>query len=250
MKFDVRINPNIIAVAGTWDPCLPRHTAMFKELIRYSKKKGLEPCVLIFYPTPVNFLRQNPRRDYFDLDARIELLKHLGLNNVVVIELTREDLNRSVGDFFDELFRNTGIAINELWVGENQSIGGGPQGFRTLGKECIARNIKLRKLKDSYLVNLDKESIYKNINAGDFEATAKMIGYYPTYKLKTDRQINMHDGNYKGKLRAAPFDSINEAPIDVKIVAGCLPEIKRSEEYNWLILSERLDKPIPSEAGQ
>ncbi len=250
MQFHENINRDIIAVAGTWDPMLPRHIALFKELIRYSRKKSLNPYIIIFYPNPVNHLLQNRHSEYFDLDARMAYFKRLALNSVVVADLTKEDLKRPVADFFDELFKSTGVVLNELWAGENQSLGGGPQGFGSLVKECSARNIKLRKLKNSFLVNLDKEAIYKHIKAGEFEAIAAMTGYYPTYKFKEDRRINMHDGVYSAKLRTTPFDSSNEAPVVVKIVDGCLQEIKKPVEYNWLILSERLDKPIPAEPGQ
>ena len=62
---------------GTWDPVLPRHKALFKKLISYSKKKALNPYIIIFYPNPANFIHENRYKDYFDLDARIELFKHL-----------------------------------------------------------------------------------------------------------------------------------------------------------------------------
>jgi len=48
MKFSQAFNPDIIVIAGTWDPVLPRHVALFKELLRYSKKKGAEPLYPYF----------------------------------------------------------------------------------------------------------------------------------------------------------------------------------------------------------
>ena len=73
--------------------------------------------------------RPNPRKEYFDLEARIALLNRLGLKNIVVIELAKEDLQREVGNFFDELFQHTGVLLTELWAGENQMLGGGRRGF-------------------------------------------------------------------------------------------------------------------------
>jgi len=241
MQFHLNANPFVIAIAGTWDPPLPRHLALFKEFARYGKKKAFNPYVFIFYPNPLNHRHENKYKDYFDLDARIELCRRSGLNNVVVVDLRLEDLGLAAGDFFDLLAQNTGIQLTELWMGENQSLGGGPQGFQTSRNECLARNIKLRILKNSFLVNLDKDSIYRDFNAGKFETVAAITGYYPTYKLKNDMLINMHDGVYEAKLRAEPFNSTNELPVTIKIMEGRLKEMQRPAEYHWLTLLERFE---------
>jgi hypothetical protein len=240
MKFHQTFNQNIIAVAGTWDPLLPRHIALFKELLRYSKKKGLNPYVLIFYPTPVNFIKEDRFKDYFDLDARVEILKYMGFNNLIVIEFEKPDLERSSAEFLDELTRQTGISINELWIGENQQFGAGAQGFLSIRHECANRNIKLRVLKNSFLVNLDKESFYQNFNAGKFDLSSSVVGYFPTYKLKPDRQIDIHDGVYSAKLRVLPFNKTNEIALNVKIVNKTVEEIKKPDTHTWLVLNEKI----------
>jgi hypothetical protein len=245
MQFRLKTNPYVIAIAGTWDPPLPRHISLFKELSRYSKKRALNPYVLIFYPNPLNYRHQNKYKDYFDLDARIELCRRWGLNNVVVADFSREDLELAVGDFFDQLAQNTGIVLTELWMGENQSLGGGSQGFNTSRNECLARNIKLRILKNSFLVNLDKDSIYRDFNAGKFEVVAAITGYYPTYKLKEDALINMNDGLYKAKLRTDPFSNTNELAVTIKITEGHLAAMERPGGHHWLILLERVEQGEP-----
>jgi hypothetical protein len=241
MKFYPVFNLNIIAVAGTWDPFLPRHAALFKELLRYSKKKALNPYILIFYPTPANYIFEGKFKDYFDLDARIALFKHLGFNNLIVIEFEAADLLRSSAEFLNELTRQTGICINELWVGENQQFGAGPQGFLSIRRECADRNIRLRILKNSFLVNLDKESFYKDFNAGKFDISSAIVGYYPTYKLNDDRKINMHNGVYNALLRIDPFAKAKEINITIKIENQQLEHINRGDGYNWLVLLERIN---------
>jgi len=243
MKFYKSINPDVIAVAGTWDPLLPRHTALFKNLLRHSRKKGLNPYLLMFYPTPANHLHQNFYKDYFDPDARIALFKRLGIHNVVLLDFKQDDLRRGTGEFFDELAKNTGITLAEFWVGENQSLGRAPQGLLSIGPECAARNIKLRTLKNSFLVSLDKDAVYRNFNQGNFEATAAIIGYFPTYKLKGDLQVNMHEGVYDARLRMAPFDATNELPVTVKISDDHLRDFEKPAEYDWLVLVKRVDQP-------
>jgi len=240
MKFHKKSNNNVIAIMGTWDPVLPRHKALFKKLISYSKKKALNPYIIIFYPNPANFIHENRYKDYFDLDARIELFKHLGINNIIIVEFEREDLRRSATDFFNELFKGTHIVLNELWIGENQSFGTGPEGIFSIRTECADRGINLKILKNSFLVNLDKESVYTNFNKGKFEPVSAIVGYYPTYKLKDDLQINMHDGIYSGGLRIRPFDKTNEVAVTVKIVNQKIEEVNRPDGYNRLILLERM----------
>jgi hypothetical protein len=243
MKFDKKINPDVIAVAGTWDPLLPRHIALFKNLLRQGRKKGLNPYVLLFYPTPANYLHQNQIKDYFDLEARIAVFKRLGVNNVIVLDFNQEDLRRGTGEFFDELAKNAGIRLAEFWVGENQSLGIAPQGILSIGPECAARNIKLGTLKNSFLVNLDKDAVYGNFKRGNFEATAAVTGYFPTYKLKEGLAVNIHNGIYDARLRPAPFEAANELPVTVTISDGHLQEFKKPVEYDWLVLIKRVDQP-------
>jgi len=240
MKFSPAFNPNIIVVAGTWDTVLPRHVALFKKLLRYSKKKALNPYILIFYPTPANYINEGKFKDYFDLDARIELFKHLGFNNVIVIEFEASDLNRSSAEFLNEFTRQTGINITELWIGENQQFGAGAQGFLSVRHECAARGINLRVLKNSFLVHLDKESFYRDFNAGKFALSSAIVGYFPTYKLKPDGKINMHDGVYNARLRLHPFDKKNEKAITIKIENQQLEEFSHHSDYNWLVLLEKI----------
>jgi FAD synthase len=240
MKFHKKINDNIIAIAGTWDPFLPRHKALFTELLRHSKKKGLNPYVFVFYPNPANYLHENQYKDYFDLDVRIELFKHLGINNVIVLDFDREDLKLTAADLFNELLKSTGIVLNELWIGENQSFGTGPEGIFTIRTECDARNIKLRILKNSFLVNLDKDDINRNFRQGRFDLTSAIVGYFPTYKLREGLEINMYDGIYNAKLGVKPFDKTDEMAVKVKIINKKLEEIKRADDYNWLILLEKI----------
>jgi len=240
MKFHQAINPNVIAVAGTWDPLLPRHIALFKELLRYSKKKALNPCILIFYPTPANYINEGKFKDYFDLDARLEFFKHLGFNNMIVTEFVAMDLKRDSAEFLNELNRQTGISINELWVGENQQFGAGAQGFLSIRHECANRGLKLRVLKNSFLVHLDKERFYRDFNAGKFGLSSAVVGYFPTYRLKQDGKINIHDGVYSAKLRLQPFDKTKEIAITIKIQNQQPEEFSRDSDYHWLVLLEKI----------
>ncbi|WP_295666566.1 hypothetical protein [uncultured Mucilaginibacter sp.] len=241
MKFHQALNQKVIAIAGTWDPFLPRHMALFKELLRYSKKRALNPYILIFYPTPANYIFEGKFKAYFDLDTRLEFFKHLGFNNLIVTEFEAPDLKRTSAEFLNELTRQTGINMTELWVGENQQFGAGAQGFLSIRRECTDRNIRLRVLKNSFLVSLDKESFYKDFNAGKFGMTSAIVGYFPTYKLKDGGKINIHDGVYSAMLRIHPFDKAKEITITIKIQNQQPDEFSRDCDYNWLVLLEKID---------
>jgi FAD synthase len=237
MKFRKNINHNSIAILGTWDPVLPRHKVLFKQLLSYSKKQGLNPYVVIIYPSPSKFIYDNYYRDYFDLNARIELFKHFGINNIIVIDFKRQDLQSGIGDFFNELSKDRNITLKELWVGENQSLGKRAGGsISGIIEACSDRNIKLRILKNSFLVTIDKDVVYKTIEEGKFSLTAETVGYFPTYKLKTGLPIDMYDGIYIAKLRTDPFKKTNEIAVTVKITKGKLEKFKMVDGYDWLIL--------------
>jgi FAD synthase len=245
MKLRKNVNQNIIAILGTWDPVLPRHTVLFKELLSYSKKQGLNPYIVIIYPSPSKFIYDNYYRDYFDLDARIEIFKYLGINNIIVLDFDQQDIQSGIGDFFNELSKDRHIILKELWVGENQSLGKGPGGsVFGITKECSDRNIKLRILKNSFLVTMDKDVVYKTIEEGKFSLTAETVGYFPTYKLKKGLQIDMYDGIYTAKLRTDPFKKTNEIAVTVKIARGKLKKFKMVDGYDWLILLGKVGSEV------
>lgn len=244
MKVHKNINDNIIAIAGTWDPVLLRHKALFKQLLSYGKKKGLNPYIIIFYPNPANLIHDKRYKDYFDLNARLELFKRLGINNVIVLEFDRGDLEMAAADFLNELFAAAGFTLNELWIGENQSFGTGPEGFFSIRRECANRHIKLRILKNSFLVNLDKESVYQNFKEGRFDLTASFTGYFPTYKLHWDLKINMYDGIYDARLRIHPFQKTREIALTATIMNSKLEAIERVDGYNWLVLLGKVSDGI------
>jgi len=196
MHIQKSINPDIIAILGTWDPLLPRHRALFKQLVARGKKQGLNPCVIIVYPNPANFVYNNMYKDYFDLPARIELFKRLGINNVLVLDIGRDDLRAGAVAVFDELFKDKSIMLRELWIGENQYFGQGEKGPPSaIAGECTQRNIKLRTLKNSFKVVIDKDDVNRNVRAGKFDLAAAVVGYLPTYRLNNEGHIKMYDGN-------------------------------------------------------
>ncbi|SHN30547.1 hypothetical protein [Mucilaginibacter sp. OK098] len=237
MIFHKNINNNAIAILGTWDPLLPRHRAIFKKLLTYSKTKGLNPYIIIVYPNPAIFTYGKLYKDYFDLPARIELFKHLGINNILVLDIGSDDLSAGAEGVFNELAKDSTITLKELWIGENQYFGIGETGSTsTIEYECALRNIKLRTLKDSFRVVIDKSDVTRNFKAGQFDEAAAVVGQYPTYRLKDDPHIKMYNGIYDARLRTSPFDKTNEIPLTVKIANEQLEEIEKVDGYQWLVL--------------
>jgi FAD synthase len=237
MIFHKNINNNVITILGSWDPLLPRHRAIFKKLLTYSKTKGLNPYVIIVYPNPAIFTYGNVYKDYFDLPARIELFKHLGINNVLVLDIGGDDLMAGAEGVFNELAKDSSITLKELWIGENQYFGTGEKGVTwTTEAQCVQRNIKLRTLKNSFRVVIDKDDVTRNFKSGQFDPAAAIVGYYPTYLIKNDLHIKMYDGIYNARLRTSPFDKTNELPVTAKIANEQLEEIEKVDGYQWLVL--------------
>jgi FAD synthase len=237
MIFHKNINNNVIAILGTWDPLLPRHRAIFKKLLAYSKKKGLNPYVIIIYPKPAIFIYGNIFKDYFDLPARIELFKHLGINNVLVLDIGPNDLRAGAEGVFNELGKDPSITLKELWTGENQYFGTGEKGLTlSIADECSQRGIKLTTLKNSFRLVIDKDEVMGNFKSGQFDQAAAVVGYYPTYLIRNDLHLKMYDGLYDARLRISPFDNTNEIPVTAKIANEQLGAIEKPANYNWLVL--------------
>jgi FAD synthase len=241
MFFQKNLNSNIIAVLGSWDPLLPRHKALIKRLLAYSKKHGLNPYVILVYPNPVIFIHGKIFKDYFDLPARIELLKYSGINNVLVLDIDRGDLQAGAEGVFNELFKDGSITLKELWAGENQYFGNGEKGAPPLvAQECFKRGVKLKRLKNSFLVNIDKDNVNQDFKNGRFDLAAEVVGHFPTYKINEALSIKISDGTYKASLRVYPFQKGNDITITIHISDEKITEIERTDGYDWLVLLEKI----------
>src|SRR5579872_3708474 len=114
-------NKKSIAVVGTWDPFISLHSELLQQLRHYSQKLFCNPLVIIFDPSPGQFLAGKANWPiYDDIKTRISHISHCGINSILLIKFTKRDMNASANDFFEVISTHTDL--DQMWLGFNQSL--------------------------------------------------------------------------------------------------------------------------------
>src|ERR1700722_14504844 len=197
---DSPVRTPALAVIGTWDPLLPVHKDLFQKLARKGAKTGLTPVVIILFPSPVRLLNRDPDicLEYTDLRARVALIRECSAVKILTVRMTREDLDASTRSFFDLI--GSHIALRELWLGANQSLG-----RLEVCKGSKAGGMALRFLQ-----------------VGKVRDAIKCAGNAPTWRRPRSGvlRLNWRPGNYIALPISRPsLDTVSTlAPILVKIM--------------------------------
>ena len=123
-------NPRTIATLGTFDGVHLGHRKLLAQMTDRKRELGFErSAVLTFHPHPQEVLRKNNSTIELltTIDERIALLETTGIDELIVIEFTREFAGTSYIDFF----RNTlvgALGMKAMIVGFNHAFGKNREG--------------------------------------------------------------------------------------------------------------------------
>jgi hypothetical protein len=164
-----------VAIAGTWDPFLPDYEAMLQQLVQRSTETGRCAVAVMIDPSPTVFINGPQVCPLFcDAETRIMMLHHLGMDSVLTIHFSKEDLMRSVEDFFDLVQQH--IPLQEFWLREGQTLGSGGRGNTVAILNCLSpRRIRLKVLKG----RPDRKDLFQYLAQGRIQATSALVGRYP-----------------------------------------------------------------------
>lgn len=98
-----------VTTIGTFDGIHIGHQKILKRVVKLAKKQDFEPVVLTLFPHPRMVLHKDDSIKLLNtIDERVELLKSLGIKEVIVKEFTKEFANLSAKDYVKQ------ILIDEL----------------------------------------------------------------------------------------------------------------------------------------
>jgi len=219
---DSPVRTPALAVIGTWDPLLPVHKELFQKLARKGAKTGLTPVVVILFPSPVRLLNRDPDicLEYTDLRARVALIRECAAVKILTVRMTREDLDASTRSFFDLI--GSHIALRELWLGANQSLGRCKQGSDgAIAALARKRKISLRRLEVCKGSKAGGMAL-RFLQVGKVRDAIKCAGNAPTWRRPRSGvlRLNWRPGNYIALPISRPsLDTVSTlAPILVKIM--------------------------------
>jgi riboflavin kinase/FMN adenylyltransferase len=155
--------PRAVAL-GTFDGVHRGHQAV----IRAAVDTGLRPAVVTFDPHPRRVLGKRVELPC-TLDRRLELLGECGIEDVLVVEFTRETAELSAADFTAGVLGAIGAEI--VVGGEGFRFGRGQEG------DCdLLRSLGLDAREVPHVPGVSSTRIRGHATVGEMEAAAKLLG--------------------------------------------------------------------------
>ena len=93
-----------ILTIGTFDGVHIGHQKILKHIVALAQKEGLVPTVLTLFPHPRMVLQKDDNIKLLNtIDERIQLLKNIGIERVIVKEFTKVFANLSAKDYVEQI---------------------------------------------------------------------------------------------------------------------------------------------------
>ena len=131
---------NTIATIGFFDGVHCGHRYLIRQLKEQAAKSGLKTAVITFPVHPRKVLQQEYQPKLLtSFEERMKLLSTLGIDQIHVLDFTRELSDLTAQDFIRKILREK-LNINELLIGYDHKFGKGRNdGFEqyvAYGKDC------------------------------------------------------------------------------------------------------------------
>lgn len=176
---DLKKNKNTVLTLGTFDGIHPGHLKIIGRLVSCSKEKGCRSVVITFYPHPRTILgNDNSVKMLTTQDEKIELLEKLGVENLLIINFTKEFASLSAEDFIYDYLIN-GIGLTEIVLGHDHHFGKGRRGNAELLQKIADKEGFIVTKAEAFMIDGEAVSSTKIRNAiaeGDIIRANKLLG--------------------------------------------------------------------------
>lgn len=198
---DIQSDKNTILTIGTFDGIHLGHKKILKEV----KDRERRTFLVTFHPHPRNVITGEFRLKILTtLDEKVDLLGNYGIENILIINFTREFSQLSSREFFLKYIVN-GTGLSEIVIGHDHHFGKGRSGneetLRELGKEF---GFKVTKV-DPFDIDGEVVSSTKIRNAlleGNLSKANQMLGRYYSFRGY------VIEGDKRGRLLGFPTANI------------------------------------------
>jgi len=176
---DLKKNKNTVLTLGTFDGIHPGHLKIIGRLVSCSKEKGCRSVVITFYPHPRTILgNDNSVKMLTTQEEKIELLEKLGVENLLIINFTKEFASLSAEDFIYDYLIN-GIGLTEIVLGHDHHFGKGRRGNAELLQKIADKEGFIVTKAEAFMIDGEAVSSTKIRNAlaeGDIIRANKLLG--------------------------------------------------------------------------
>ena len=177
--------PNAIVTIGTFDGVHLGHQAILKDMVKTAKEIGGETVVITFYPHPRQVLNINAANLRFitTQEEKLQLLEKSGVDNVVVVNFTKEFSRVSSEDFIRDYIIEH-INPVKLVIGYDHHFGNNRMGdFSLLSEMQNKYNFKVQRIEAHDVENIAVSStkIRHSLQQGDVSRANALLGYQFSY---------------------------------------------------------------------
>ena len=169
-----------ILTIGTYDGVHIGHQKILKRVVALAQKEELVPTVLTLFPHPRMVLQKDDTIKLLNtIDERIELLKTIGIEKVIVKEFTKEFANLSAKDYVEQILVKE-LNTKQIVIGYDHHFGKNRSAniddLKIFAKEFSFKveEISAQEIED---VTVSSTKIRKALNNGHIEIANAYLGY-------------------------------------------------------------------------
>jgi riboflavin kinase / FMN adenylyltransferase len=214
---DIEFDKNTVLTLGTFDGIHLGHQQIISAVVENAKKNKMRNLVLTFDPHPRKVLSKDDKIYLLSsLEEKVEMFNKLGVENVFVIEFTKEFSQQSAEQFITD-FLLKGIGVSEIVIGHDHHFGKGRGGNAdTLTSIGLEIGFKINIIQPYKLddIILSSTKVRHALLEGDVLSATKMLGRY--YRFSG----TVVGGDKRGRALGYPT-----ANIDLEVKEKLLPLI-------------------------
>lgn len=196
--------PNLSLALGFFDGLHQGHKVVIKNAVNFAKENNAESGIILFKEHPMCYIMKNSVKHILTLDDKIEMLKELDVDNVIVLDFDKALAELSATSYLkDILIKNfSPIAIT---TGFNHSFGHNRQGnsafLRKFQTIYNYRYFEIPPITCNHVVT-SSSAIRNAISCGNLDLANSLLGYKFFIKGKVihgdevGRQIGFPTANF------------------------------------------------------
>ena len=181
---EIEYNKNTIVTLGTFDGIHLGHKEIIETVVKKASDSDSRNFLITFDPHPRKIVSNDNRIKLLcTLDEKLEIVKSFGMQNVFVVNFTREFSQQSPEEFIQKYIID-GIGVKEIVIGYDHHFGKGRGGnvetLQELGKEKGFDVTPIGEFK-SRNETVSSTKIRNAVVNGDCIKAAEMLGRYYSF---------------------------------------------------------------------
>lgn len=212
-----------VATIGVFDGVHKGHRAVINNVVRRASRLGVKSVVITFDPHPAKVLKKGGGApSLISLDHRINLIRELGVDILVILSFTRNLARYSPERFFNRVLVDL-LGVKEVYVGDNFFFGrGASAGAGRLRSIAGSSSVKIEVVRPVMVGDRVASSslVRKLILSGQLDSAGKVLGRpvsilgtvvrgrklarslgYPTANINPHHEVIPPRGVYAVKVR-------------------------------------------------